>query len=68
MPPNMPRPRSENDTHLHLQLPGAWLDEAQELAGPLSEPGVTLTRADVLRKAIRRGLDEFRRETKARRR
>ena len=64
----VPRPKSLNDTHLHLQLPGDWLDEAEALAVPLSEPGVSLTRADVLRKCIRRALDEFKAETSRRRR
>lgn len=63
----MPRPRSNNDTSLNLKLPGEWLDEAEALAGPLSEPGLALTRADVLRKALRRGLDDLRREATRRR-
>lgn len=59
----MPRPKSENDTPLHLLLPGEWLEDAQELAGLLSRPGAALTRADALRLAIRRGIDELRAET-----
>lgn len=58
----MPRPKSENDTPLHLLLPGDWLDDAQELATLLSRPGAPLTRADALRLAIRRGIDELRSE------
>lgn len=64
--PNVPRPRSGNDTKLNLLLPGEWLDDAQALAAKLSRPGVTMTRADVLRDAIRRGLDAI--EAEARRR
>ena len=62
----VPRPKSQNDTHINLALPGEWLDQAQELVEPLSEPGITLSRADVLRKALRRGLDALQRETKRR--
>jgi len=49
---------------LHLLLPGEWLDEAQELAGLLSQPGAQLTRADAIRLAIRRGMDAMRAEAK----
>ena len=58
----MPRPKSDNDTALNLLLPGAWLEEAQELAGALSKPGAALTRADAIRLAIRRGIDVLRAE------
>jgi hypothetical protein len=37
--------------------PGSWLDEAQAIAEARSEPGLAVTRADVLRMAMRRGLD-----------
>lgn len=56
----MPRPKSANDAALNLLLPEAWLEEAQELARTLSQPGAARTRADVLRMAIRRGLDGLR--------
>jgi hypothetical protein len=59
---DVPRPKSGNDTALHLLLPGDWLDEAQELAGMLSKPGAVMTRADAVRLAIRRGIDELRAE------
>lgn len=58
--PNVPRPRSGNDTPLHIHLPGDWLDEAQKLATEMSEPGLEYTRADVIRRALKRGLDELR--------
>lgn len=58
----MPRPRSSNDTTLNLKLPGQWLEEAEELATRLSEPGLELARADVLRKALRLGLDGLKRD------
>ena len=54
----MPRPKSQNDSVTSLTLPGAWLDEAEKMAERLRQPGMSgLTRADVLRMALRRGLD-----------
>lgn len=54
----MPRPKSQNDTKTSIDLPGAWLDEAQRIADAMRKPGMSgLTRADALRMAIRRGLD-----------
>ncbi len=56
-PPTMPRPKSENDTQATLTLPSGWLDEAEHLAKGMRQPGLTVTRSDVLRMALRRGLD-----------
>jgi hypothetical protein len=53
----MPRPKSEKDSQVTLVLSGEWLDEAQRIAEARSEPGLAITRADVLRMALRRGLD-----------
>jgi hypothetical protein len=53
----MPRPKSDKDGSVTIALPEAWLEEASAIAGGRSEPGLTLTRADILRMAIRRGLD-----------
>jgi hypothetical protein len=53
----MPRPKSEKDSQVTIVLAGEWLDEAQKIAEAKSEPGLAVTRADVLRMAIRRGLD-----------
>lgn len=64
--PTVPRPRSSNDARLNLLVPGEWLDEAAELAPVLAEPGATLARADVLRMALRRGLDELQRVARKR--
>jgi hypothetical protein len=47
-----------------IVLPGAWLDEASQIAQAPSEPGITVTRADMLRVALRRGLDVLAEETK----
>lgn len=64
--PHVPRPRSANDTAINFRLPGAWLDDAQALVDDIAPPGAALTRQDVLRMALRRGLDEYRREVDAR--
>lgn len=60
----MPRPKSNKDSQVTIVLPGAWLDDAQALAEGRSEAGLTVTRADVLRMALRRGLDGLAEETK----
>jgi hypothetical protein len=59
---SMPRPKSEKDSQVTIVLAGEWLDEAQRLAEAKSEPGMAVTRADVLRMAIRRGLDALQAE------
>ena len=64
MPPTMPRAKSDKDSQVTIVLPGAWLDEAQSIAEHRSEPGLAVTRADVLRIALRRGLDELAAEAK----
>ncbi len=58
----MPRPKSANDTAISLLLPAEWLEDAQALAGELSPPGASMTRADALRMAISRGIDVLREE------
>jgi hypothetical protein len=55
--PTMPRPKSDKDSHLSLMLPGTWLEEADALAERRSSPGMTYTRSDILRMALRNGLD-----------
>ena len=57
----VPRPKSEQDLQTtSLNLPAAWLEEAEALARKMSEvagsPG-SLTRSHALRVAVRRGLD-----------
>jgi hypothetical protein len=53
----MPRPKSEKDAQVTIVLSSEWLDEAQKIADAKTEPGLTVTRSDVLRLALRRGLD-----------
>ncbi len=67
-PTTMPRPKSDKDSQVTITLPGAWLDDAQRIAEARSEPGLVVTRADVLRVALRRGLDAMAPEAKEKRR
>jgi hypothetical protein len=65
----MPRSKSDKDSQVTIVLSGDWLEQAQRIAEARSEPGLAVTRADVLRIAIRRGLDFLQAEvppTKAR--
>jgi hypothetical protein len=55
----MPRAKGENDSQVTFNLPGAWLDELDELAKAMSMPGVEITRAHVLRAALRKGIDQL---------
>ena len=64
-PTTMPRPKSDRDSQVTIALPGAWLDEAEQIAEARSEPGLSITRADVLRMAMRRGLDALNEQAKA---
>ena len=66
--PTMPRPKSDKDSQVTITLPGAWLDEAQRLAEARGEPGMVVTRADVMRIALRRGLDVLAQEGQDKRR
>lgn len=61
----MPRPKGENDDQASFTLPGAWVVEVDELAKTLSQPGAKRTRSDVMRMALRRGIDVLRSEAKS---
>jgi hypothetical protein len=55
---HVPRPKGPNDAVTSLNCPADWLDQAQEVADSMSrETGVSVSRADVLRLAVKRGLD-----------
>jgi hypothetical protein len=53
----MARPATPNDTPISLRVPDTWLKRADSLIEYLSKPGIGVTRSDVLRSAIARGLD-----------
>jgi hypothetical protein len=56
-------PRAPSDSvQITARVPPVWLDEADELARAMSQPGVTVTRTDAFRAAIARGLEVLREE------
>jgi hypothetical protein len=63
--PAVPRPKSGNDDQVSINLPTLWKDDAERLAQAMSRPGMVITRADVLRTALRMGLDALDAEVKA---
>lgn len=57
----MPRPKSENTVQVSFMIPKEWIDLARELATTSSPwPGIKVTRADILRTALGRGLFSMR--------
>lgn len=57
---DVPRPPSANDSSVALRLPEAWLQRAESLREFLASrlgPGGEVTRSDVLRAALARGLE-----------
>jgi hypothetical protein len=53
----MPRPRSPNVVQVTVLIPEDVSDRAEALGERMAPAGVTLSRAEVLRAAILRGLD-----------
>ncbi len=53
----MPRAKGTGSTQVSVLVPDEWLDRIDAIAKQLSEPGEPATRATVLRRVIRRGLD-----------
>jgi hypothetical protein len=51
------RPKGPNDTPISVNVPGDWAEELEKLASAMSQPGIAITKADVHRAALRRGLD-----------
>ncbi len=58
----MPRPASSNDTQIAIRLPNDWLERADALVPFVSRPGIAITRSDVLRAALAKGLDALEKE------
>jgi len=46
-----------SDTQVAIRVPREWLDRASHLVPGLSRPGIEVTRSDVLRAALAKGLD-----------
>lgn len=65
IPAPMPRPPSDS-SQVAIRLLNAWLRRADALIPYLARPGIAVTRTDVLRAAIAKGLDAFEAETKPR--
>ncbi len=60
----MGRPATDNDSQLAIRVPGDWLTRADALAPLVARPGILVTRSDVLRAAMARGLDALEAERK----
>ena len=54
--------KEENEIQTAIRLPGLVLKRFDKLAGQLSVPGTKVTRADVHRQVIYRGLDKLEEE------
>jgi len=50
------RPPSDNSTQIAIRIPDAWLERADALRPKLGEPGFSVTRTDIVRAALARGL------------
>ncbi|MGO9833966.1 MAG: hypothetical protein ACLP1X_07115 [Polyangiaceae bacterium] len=53
----MPRAKNAGSTQVTVLLPDEWVARIDDMAERLSEPGEPATRATILRKIVRRGLD-----------
>jgi hypothetical protein len=53
----MPREPSENTIQIAIRVPKDWPDRAKALKSWIARPGVAVTRADVFRVALARGLE-----------
>ena len=54
---SMPRKPSENTTQIALRVPDAWLERCDSLIPWITRPGINMTRTDIMRAALARGLD-----------
>jgi hypothetical protein len=59
---DMPREKSENTFPLSFKVPEEWVHIADELAEAMSRPPVMVTRTDVARTALLRGLQAMKAE------
>lgn len=56
--------KQEQQVQTAIRLPEALLERVDRLAESMSEPGMRVTRADVLRLAAHRGVDQLEGERK----
>jgi hypothetical protein len=62
----VPRKPSGNDSSVAIRIPDAWLKRAEALREFLaSRPGIELTKSDILRICIARGLEAIEAERDA---
>lgn len=54
--PDVPRAKT-NPLQVSVHVPDSWGDELEQLAKVMSKPGLEVTKADVMRRALRMGLD-----------
>jgi hypothetical protein len=59
--PDMPREPADT-IQVSVRIEKAWVNELDALATAMSRPGIELARADVLRAAIARGIEELKAE------
>lgn len=59
----MPRTKSDNDYQVAFKVPVAWLGTADEIVSRRSVGGFTTTRTEVLRAALKTGLECLELET-----
>ena len=54
--PSAARKQKENDFQVAFKIPSEWLERADKIARMHSQPGMTWTRTDVLRRALYAGM------------
>ena len=59
----MPRPKSVNDHQVAFKIPARWIAMADAIATSRSRGGFTTTRTEVLRAALKGGLERLELET-----
>jgi hypothetical protein len=60
---SVPRAKA-NTLQVSVHVPESWGDEVEQLAETMSKPGLEVTKADVMRRALRVGLDAMAAEHK----
>lgn len=60
----VPRATSPNEQQIAIRVPNAWVKRASALVSQVAQPGMNVTRTDVFRVAIARGLEAMEAERK----